>query len=282
MSTKNINKIKIPTSILENISKSYIKENLDKIFIDYGNICEFYKNIDNYRKERYIYLKNKDLYYDFETGNIFPNINTYKSNEEKEFSGFQGKYMEKKERESIRATFPKEVHIFVNGSVKKSGDGKTWESAFKTIGEGIRAAKHMDNIVVAEGEYPEKVVLKSNISIYGGYTPGENIFFKSPDKGKSTLIKKMVSIENKKNILISNISITVGSEKSKSALYILSSIDIEFSEIKISDNHFNGCGASPKGICIEDSNVKFFKSNIIDNSVTYNSSTSIYGGAIYI
>ena len=40
---------------------------------------------------------------------------------------------------------------YVDGSVSSSGDGTSWDTAFKTIQEGIAAAFSSDTVIVAEG-----------------------------------------------------------------------------------------------------------------------------------
>ena len=47
--------------------------------------------------------------------------------------------------------------LYVKQSVPSSGDGGSWETAFKTIKEGINAARNGDEVIVAEGTYAETV-----------------------------------------------------------------------------------------------------------------------------
>jgi len=46
---------------------------------------------------------------------------------------------------------------YVDDSVEESGGGATWETAFKTIQEGINAATDGDTVIVAEGTYTENI-----------------------------------------------------------------------------------------------------------------------------
>lgn len=69
-----------------------------------------------------------------------------------------------------RGTKAVKLTWYVDGSVPSSGDGTSWQAAFKTIQEGIDAALSPDIVIVAEGTYPEQVNFR-----------GENITLRSRD-----------------------------------------------------------------------------------------------------
>ncbi len=69
----------------------------------------------------------------------------------------------------------------VDASVPSSGDGTSWQSAFKTIQEGINAASEWDTILVAEGTYVENINFK-----------GKNITLASTDPLNSAVVEKTI------------------------------------------------------------------------------------------
>ena len=60
---------------------------------------------------------------------------------------------------------------YVDGAVSASGDGKSWEKAFKTIQEGIDAASHGHVVVVASGVYLEHIEFKSQNIVLRSTSP---------------------------------------------------------------------------------------------------------------
>ncbi len=59
---------------------------------------------------------------------------------------------------------------YVDGSLPSSGDGKSWETAFQTIQEGIGAAADGDTVIVGDGTYFENVQFR-----------GKNVVLRSKD-----------------------------------------------------------------------------------------------------
>lgn len=53
-------------------------------------------------------------------------------------------------------------HWYVDASVSATGDGSSWGTAFKTIGEAIAVAGTGDHVTVAAGTYTESVTITTN------------------------------------------------------------------------------------------------------------------------
>lgn len=71
--------------------------------------------------------------------------------------------------------------FYVDGAVSVSGDGSSWETAFKTIQEGIRAASEHDTVIVGEGTYVENIRFR-----------GENIVLRSIDPLDADVVAKTI------------------------------------------------------------------------------------------
>ncbi len=60
---------------------------------------------------------------------------------------------------------------YVSSSVPSSGDGSSWQTAFKTIQQGIDAGSDGDTVIVAPGTYPEDVRFKGKNLILTSTNP---------------------------------------------------------------------------------------------------------------
>jgi hypothetical protein len=74
---------------------------------------------------------------------------------------------------------------YVDAWVYQSGDGTSWEKAFKTIQEGINAASDGDTVTVREGTYPENIQFKGkNIVLTGTNPPDPDVVTKTIIQGR--------------------------------------------------------------------------------------------------
>ncbi|MHB9036839.1 MAG: right-handed parallel beta-helix repeat-containing protein [Armatimonadota bacterium] len=65
--------------------------------------------------------------------------------------------------------------FFVDADVSVSGNGKTWETAFKKVQEAVDAAslEGGGEVWVKAGLYKERITLKANVNLYGGFASGQ-------------------------------------------------------------------------------------------------------------
>jgi len=70
---------------------------------------------------------------------------------------------------------------YVDGSVSESGNGQSWETAFKKIQEGMNAASSGDTVIVGEGTYVENIQFK-----------GKNIVLRSTDPMNPDVVSRTI------------------------------------------------------------------------------------------
>ena len=81
---------------------------------------------------------------------------------------------------------------YVDGSVSASGDGASWETAFKTIQKGIDRAKNGNRIIVAQGVYVEDI-----------YFAGKNIILTSTDPLDPAVVANTIIDANQADSVVS-------------------------------------------------------------------------------
>ncbi len=87
--------------------------------------------------------------------------------------------------------------IYVSIDASPNGDGLNWDSAVRTIQEGIRKAERGDEIWISEGQYSNDVAirLKPNISLYGGFSGMETSREERNWEQNQTIIERTNGIE---------------------------------------------------------------------------------------
>jgi len=108
----------------------------------------------------------------------------------------------------------------VDGSVPRSGDGSTWETALKTVQEGIDRASHGDTVAVAEGTYVENI-----------HFNGKSIILRSTDPSNPAVVANTIIDGDQAGPVVT----FLGVEDETS---VLSGLTIR-----------NGCGEYVGGIC---------------------------------
>jgi len=73
---------------------------------------------------------------------------------------------------------------YVDGAVPESGDGGSWERAFKTVQEGIAAARAGDSVVVTEGTYAENIQFN-----------GRDITLRSTDPSDPSVVASTIIVD---------------------------------------------------------------------------------------
>jgi hypothetical protein len=63
--------------------------------------------------------------------------------------------------------------IYVDGFANNGGDGSSWDKAFTTITDGLNAATSGDEVWVASDIYSGQYIMKSGVSVYGGFIATE-------------------------------------------------------------------------------------------------------------
>ncbi len=77
-------------------------------------------------------------------------------------------------------------------SAAQVGDGRAWETAFRTIEQALGAAVAGDEVWVAAGDYANQVVLPAAVSLYGGFRGDETSIEQRDIETRPTRLKSVI------------------------------------------------------------------------------------------
>ncbi|MDP2898230.1 MAG: hypothetical protein Q8Q12_16970, partial [bacterium] len=138
---------------------------------------------------------------------------------------------------------------YVDGSASGSGDGTSWNTAFRTIQEGIAAASDGDTVIVAQGLYVE------NIRFHG-----KNILLTSTDPLDASVVSGTIIDGNQAGSVV-----TFSGAETETCV---------FSGFTVR----NGSAERGGGIC-GGTHEKRCLASVFDNVISHNSA-SVWGGGI--
>ncbi len=313
MTNKMVNHLYITEQTVNQIVDDYLIKKTDELFSDLNKIVPELPAFMEFN-DRYYYLKDKDIFFDFETGYIFPNLKNFftKENPGMDFCNFKGQAMPEQEINDILnrcSDFPlkcKGKIIYVNGSnTSKDKKGTSWEHAFTDFNDAINKANPGDQIWVAQGEYVGAFSLKDGVEVYGGFmgkeTEGwqrnikrfqtvfkgnsDNVFI-NKNLGSATLLDG-VTITNPNgrgmhnenaSFMVRNCSFKENIFKASGAGLLIHSSDIRLFNCTFANNTTENDGGA---LCISNSTALILSCSFVNNKSNYGS--GVYGGgAVFI
>ncbi len=165
---------------------------------------------------------------------------------------------------------------YVDSSVSVSGDGGSWETAFKTIQEGIDASQDWDAVIVRYGTYAENIRFN-----------GKNIFLESTDPEDPNVVAQTIIDGNRAGSVVtfsgsetgacvlSGFTIRNGQAEFGGGVYS-ETIESEYTQATIRNNVISGNSAkSGGGLAHCDGTIE--NNTIIGNSATWGDG----GGLLY-
>lgn len=177
--------------------------------------------------------------------------------------------------------------VFVDGAAPGGGDGATWATALTTIQSGIDAAGSGDGVFVKSGTYAESLVLKSNISLLGGFAGTEALPEERDLDTNETVIDlsslprpvRGLLLDGVANVQIDALTIQ-GAQTSQGgagALVQNSTGEIRLSNCNFELNHSDGNGG---GLRATNTVLSIVSSVFRDNDANHGGAISIEGGEV--
>ncbi len=165
---------------------------------------------------------------------------------------------------------------YVDASVQSSGDGKTWQSAFKTIREGIEVASEGHTIVVAKGLYRELIRFEGKNMVLRSTDPSD------PEVVANTIIDgqqagSVVTFANTEHEACTLTGFTIRNGKASNGGGIYGGTWEDQTHATIQDNVITGNTAGHGG------GLAYCGGLIQNNTISANSVTGEYGsgGGLY-
>ena len=138
--------------------------------------------------------------------------------------------------------------LFVDSNASGAADGETWATAFSSIQAAIEDPKSETRpIYVAEGLYEERVFMKTNRQVYGGFQVGDTLLEERDANSTNTIINDFIFASPKvavvfpaaNNSTLDGFTITSSNDESPQdgqAIFIRLSSRITISNCKIIGN----------------------------------------------
>jgi len=164
--------------------------------------------------------------------------------------------------------------IYVDISAPPGGDGTSWETALNTIQAGIDAASPGDMLWVAKGVYYENIILKDDVSLYGGFEGGESSLDERDWRKNETIIDGSgagSTIVGAEGALIDGFIIQGGSADYGGGIYI------QAASMVIRNSRIRNNSASDGGGIYANNSSSTIEGNIIENNTAVG-----LGGGVYL
>ncbi len=63
--------------------------------------------------------------------------------------------------------------VYVRWNAAGTPDGKSWDTAYRKVQDGVNSASSGDEVWVAAGVYTENITIKDGVAVYGGFSGTE-------------------------------------------------------------------------------------------------------------